>query len=274
MARSELFHETLMTLWPLSRLFYRLSNRPLLRPLSRPFFKAMDSEAMIIPVHESIPSADSMVLPYPVLTPLIESTSTRFLMDECMCRRGDSCQTYPQDLGCLFLGDGARGISPSLGQLVDVDEALAHVRRALRLGLVPLVVHTTFDALALGISYRRMLGICFCCDCCCTVQQGLRLGPPAFWDMVVRVPGLEVEVDGTCSGCGDCLDVCYVGAVSLSDGRASIDGERCKGCGRCAIACPTHAIELRMDQEGDALVQLIERIGQRTDIGVAAEQLP
>ncbi len=262
-----------MTLWPLSRLFYRLSNRPLLRPLSRPFFRAMDSEAMIIPVHESIPNPDSMVLPYPVLIPLIEGAATRFLMNECMCRRGDDCQTYPQDLGCLFLGDGARGISPSLGQLVDVDEALAHVRQALGLGLVPLVVRTTFDALALGISYRRMLGICFCCDCCCTVQQGLRLGPPAFWDIVVRVPGLKVKVGEACSGCGACLDACYVKAVSISDGRAHIDGERCKGCGRCAIACPTGAMELRMDEDVDALVQLVDRIGRRTDIGMITEHL-
>lgn len=268
MARSGLFYETLMTLWPLGRWLYRLGNRRGLRPVSRLLFKALRSEAIIIPVHEAIANPESMILPYPLLTPLIERTSTRFLMDECMCRRGENCQTYPQNLGCLFLGDGATKISPSMGRLVDVHEAMAHVRRAMSLGLVPLVVHTTFDALALGIPYRRMLGICFCCDCCCTVQQGLRLGPPAFWDIVVRLPGLVVEVNGACAGCGACLEACYVKAISLRDGRARIDGELCKGCGRCLAACPAGAISLRMDAEVDAMGEFVSRIARRTDIGL------
>jgi len=271
LARSGLFHATLMRLWPLSRLVYWLSNRWLLRPLARPFFRALNSEAIIIPVHETIANPDSVVLPYPLLTPLIRCSSTRFLMNHCMCRRGENCQTYPQDLGCLYLGDGAAKISPAMGRLVDQDEALAHVRRAMSVGLVPLIVHTTFDAIALGIPYRRMLGICFCCDCCCTVRQGLRLGPPAFWDIVVRLPGLAVEVNGACSGCGLCAESCYVDAISLSEGRASIDAELCKGCGRCLMACPTGAIRLRMDEEIDSLGQLVGRITQRTDIGLAKE---
>jgi ferredoxin len=268
LARSALFYETLMTLWPLGRAIYWLSNRRGLRPLSKLFFKALQSEAIIIPIHETIANPESVVLPYPLLTPLVECTSTRFLMDECMCRRGEGCQNYPQDLGCLFLGDGAAKISPSMGRLVDHEEAMAHVQQGMSLGLVPLVVHTTFDALALGIPYRRMLGICFCCDCCCTVQQGLRLGPPAFWDIVVRLPGLVVDVNGACAGCGACVEACYVKAISLRDGRAEIDKELCKGCGRCLTVCPTGAITLRMDEEVDAMGEFVSRIGRRTDIGL------
>ncbi len=270
MARSRLFYETLMKLWPLGRFIYRLTNRRLLRPLSRPFFKALNSEAIIIPIHETIADPESVVLPYPMLVPLITHTSTRFLMNECMCRRGENCQTYPQDFGCLFLGDGATRISPSMGRLVDEDEAIAHVQQAMDLGLMPLVVHTTFDALTLGIPYRRMLGVCFCCDCCCTVQQGLRLGPPAFWDIVVRLPGLTVEVDGDCVGCGACIEPCYVKAISLSNGRARVNEELCKGCGRCLTACPTGAITLRMDEGVDTLGQLVSRINRRTDIGLTS----
>lgn len=226
---------------------------------------------MIIPVHQSIRNPGSMVLPYPLLTPLIKRANARFLMNECMCRRGDNCQAYPQDFGCLFLGDGAMDISRSLGRLVEVEEALVHVQQALTLGLVPLVVHTTFDALALGVSYRHMLGICFCCDCCCTVQQGLRLGPPAFWDIVVRVPGLSVKVSEACSGCGACLETCYVKAISLSNGRAGIDEDRCKGCGRCVIACSTGAISLQVDEDAHATEQFVARLAQRTDIGLMTD---
>jgi UDP-glucose 4-epimerase len=271
LARFRLFYETLMRLWPLSRLVYWLSNRRFLRPLSWPFFRALRSEAIIIPIHEAIANPKSVVLPYPLLTPLIEQTSTRVVMNECMCRRGENCQTYPQDFGCLFLGDGAAKISPSMGRLVDDEEAIAHVQRAMAMGLTPLVVHTTFDALTLGIPYRRMLGICFCCDCCCTVQHGLRLGPPAFWDIVVRLPGLSVEVDGACDGCGACVEACYVRAISLSEGRALVDGELCKGCGRCLAICPNGAITLHLDEEIDAMGQFVERINQRTDIGLMSQ---
>ncbi len=273
MARSELFHEALMTLWPLSRLFYRLGNRPLLRPLSRPFVKATNSEAIIIPVHETISQPENVLLPYPLLTPLIEHVDTRFLMNECMCRRGENCEAFPQSLGCLFLGEGVSRIRPSMGRRVSTGEALAHVERAMDIGLVPLVVHTSFDAFVLGIPYRQMLGICFCCDCCCTVQQGLRLWPPAFSDIVRRLPGLVVEVSPECSRCGACDEVCHVGALSASNGRMRVDSERCKGCGRCVSACPVGAIRLRMGGTEDALGQLMDRIAQRAEIGLAGQRL-
>ncbi|MFW6135545.1 MAG: DUF362 domain-containing protein [Chloroflexota bacterium] len=272
MGRHGLLYETLRTLWPLSRLIYWLGNRPLLRPLSRPFFKALNSEAIIVPVQESIADPQSVVLPYPVLIPLIERSSARFLMDECICRRGENCQAFPQDLGCLFLGDGAAQIRPSMGRCVDAGEAIAHVREAMALGLTPLIVHTTFDAWMLGIPYRRMLGICFCCDCCCTVQQGLRLGPPAFWDMVHRLPGLMVEVSAECIGCGACVEVCPVGAASASNGQVTIEPERCKGCGRCVTACPVDALRLRMDESVDPMGRLLGRITRRTDIGLPSDE--
>jgi len=267
LAHYGLFYEALRVLWPLGRLLYWLGDRPPLRPLSRLFVKALNSEAVIIPVHETISGPESVVLPYPMLTPLIERSSARVLMNQCICRRGENCQTFPQDFGCLFLGEGAAQIRPAMGRRVDASEAIAHVEQAMEMGLVPLIVHTTFDALMLGIPYRRMLGICFCCDCCCTVQQGLRVGPPAFWDIVHRLPGLSVEVGADCVGCGECAEACYVEALSVPNGRAIIDSERCKGCGRCVAACPTGVISLQLEREVDTLTLLLDRIACRTDIG-------
>jgi UDP-glucose 4-epimerase len=235
--------------------------------------KALNSEAVIIPVHETISGPESVVLPYQMLTPLIERAGVRVLMNECICRRGESCQNFPQDFGCLFLGEGAAQIRPTMGRRVDATKAIDHVRRAMEMGLVPLIVHTTFDALMLGMPYRRMLGICFCCDCCCTVQQGLRLGPPAFWDIVWRLPGLRVEVGADRLGCGGCVQVCYVEALSADNGRAIIDSERCKGCGRCVAACPTGAISLQMEEEVDTLALLLDRIAERTDIGSTCDSI-
>jgi UDP-glucose 4-epimerase len=256
-----------MKLWPLGKLVHWLGNRPLVGPLLRPFFDALDAEAIIIPVQEAVRGGENIVLPYPLLASILEQASARFLMNECLCRRGENCQTYPRELGCLFLGQASAEINPAQGHLVDKEEALAHLRRAMNLGLVPLIVHSTFDAWSLGISYRRMLGICFCCDCCCVVRHGLRLGPPAFWETVSRLPGLALEVGKACVTCGACEDVCYVQAVTRTNGRASINLERCKGCGRCIAVCPTGAISLCMDERVDTLGQILARIELRTDIG-------
>jgi ferredoxin len=267
MGRPNVFYNVLMRLWPLSRVAYWLGNRPLVGPLLRPFFDILDTEAIIIPVQEAVRGGENVVLPYPLLASILEQASARFLMNECLCRRGENCQTYPHDLGCLFLGEAVTEINPTLGRLVDTDEALAHVQWAMNLRLVPLIVHTMFDAWSLGIAYRRMLGICFCCDCCCAVRQGLRLGPPIFWERITRLPGLTLEVNEACVNCGACADACYVHAVAMNNGQASIDMEQCKGCGRCIAVCPAGAISLRMDESVDTLGQILARVELRTDIG-------
>jgi NAD-dependent dihydropyrimidine dehydrogenase PreA subunit len=46
----------------------------------------------------------------------------------------------------------------------------------------------------------------------------------------------------TCTGCGDCLDVCPVEAIQLEDGKAVIDPETCIDCGVCDPECPVDAI--------------------------------
>lgn len=48
-----------------------------------------------------------------------------------------------------------------------------------------------------------------------------------------------------CAGCGVCLEVCPVQAISLNlNKKAQINSEKCIECGRCARECPNQAIEL------------------------------
>jgi UDP-glucose 4-epimerase len=255
-----------MKLWPLGKIGDRLANAPLLSPLLRGCYGADGNEAIIIPVQEAVRGTESVVLPLSLLGPLIERASARTILNECLCRRGEGCRTYPRDIGCLFLGEGAAQIDAAVGRPVDEGEALDHARRAMNAGLVPLVVHAAFDAWMLGIPYKRMLAICFCCDCCCSVRQGLRLGPPAFWETVVRLPGLKVVVGQDCTGCGTCLEVCPAAAIDVIGGRAQV-GEACKGCGRCVAACPNGAITMQLSEEVDVLARLLARVEARTEIG-------
>ncbi len=266
MSRSTQIYEFVMKLWPLSKVAFKLGNQPFLGPFIRPLFSTRINQAVIIPVNETIQPGQNLVLPSALLTPLIEQASARFILSHCMCRRNENCKSYPQSLGCLFLGDGAAQINPDLGRLATSAEALRHVEGAIHHGLTPLIAHTIFDSYILGIPYRRMLTVCFCCDCCCVVRHGLRIGPPAFWEVVNRLPGLTVSVGEACAGCEICLEVCHVRAITMKDGRAFI-GEGCKGCGRCLETCPVGAIEMRLDENVNILQSLQTHLARRTDIG-------
>ncbi|MBN1626807.1 MAG: electron transfer flavoprotein subunit alpha [Deltaproteobacteria bacterium] len=45
-----------------------------------------------------------------------------------------------------------------------------------------------------------------------------------------------------CVGCETCLDVCPIGAISMSEGIAVI-GDKCNSCGACVESCPHGAIK-------------------------------
>ena len=270
MGHSKHVVDALTRLWPLGNLAYWLARQPVVGKLLEPMFGVLDSGVVIIPVNETLQGTQSVKLPYRILKPLLEQASVRFVLDQCVCRRGEDCQHYPQDLGCLFLGNGAADFHPTLGKQVSVEEALRHVGRAVELGLVPMVVQSVFDGLIFGVPYRRTLGVCFCCDCCCAVRRGLRDGPGAFVDQVECLPGLAVSVGPECAGCGLCVEVCYVKAISILDGKAVFDG-RCKGCGRCAEVCPVRAIRLQVNAEAGGLENFVTQMGRRVSSDGADE---
>jgi ferredoxin len=49
--------------------------------------------------------------------------------------------------------------------------------------------------------------------------------------------------EDTCIGCGACVDVCPVDAISMND-KAKIDADSCTECGACVDECPVEAISL------------------------------
>ena len=50
-----------------------------------------------------------------------------------------------------------------------------------------------------------------------------------------------------CVGCGDCVDACQFGAISMNPetGLPVVDETKCTACGACAKACPKSVIEIR-----------------------------
>ena len=54
---------------------------------------------------------------------------------------------------------------------------------------------------------------------------------------------MAVKIDKeTCIGCGACVDVCPVAALSMKDGKAECDEATCIDCGACIATCPVQAI--------------------------------
>jgi ferredoxin len=217
-------------------------------------------------VQQSIEQPGSVLLPSAIVDHFIEKASHRWIMDFCICRKGDNCQDYPQDLGCIFLGDAVLKISSKIGHLASKEEALAHVRRARGLGLVHLIGRDRIDNLWTGAyPFGKLMTICQCCPCCCLFKMLPSLDP-LNRSKVVRMPGVKVWVDSQeCIACGACSqDVCFVGAIQMSGDTAQIS-EECRGCGRCVEACPQEAIHLTIE-DSDFLQKQIARITELVDV--------
>jgi ferredoxin len=199
----------------------------------------------LIAVNEPIKRSPDTVLPSAVVAHFIEQSEYRWIMNFCICRASDDCQEYPQELGCLFLGEAVLKINRELGHLATKQEALDHLHRCQEAGLVHMIGRNKLDTIWLGATPgEKLLTICNCCPCCC-LWRVLPHVDQAIGDKITRMPGVSVSVNEACKGCKLCIrDVCFVDAIQMVDGRAVIDVDRCRGCGRCVEVCPLDAIDL------------------------------
>jgi electron transport complex protein RnfB len=194
----------------------------------------------VFPVGESI-EADFTI--YPFLDLVEEVKAARVIsVADCICRKeaeltGGGCD-HPRET-CLSFGAAAEYyIENGIGRRISNEEAVRILEEADEAGLV----HA-------GVNTRHLSNICNCCPCCCASMKGItREG----MDKHLFLNALfEALVDGdACTACGECVDRCPVGAVSLDD-TAVVDRDRCLGCGLCAGICPADAVtmSLREDRE-------------------------
>ena len=55
----------------------------------------------------------------------------------------------------------------------------------------------------------------------------------------------------SCVSCGLCKANCRFEAITLTDGRYTIEQIYCEGCGVCQLVCPAKAIDLKLVKAGD-----------------------
>lgn len=257
-------------LFPLHFLLARFSKVPLVgRLVEYMLFEGDDMiylpKDRVIQVGVSIQKSEDIVLPSGVLEHFIEESNYHWIMDFCLCRASSQCEDYPQEIGCIFLGEAVLKISPKLGRLVSKEQALMHARRAREAGLVHLIGRNKIDTLWLGARPgSKLLTICNCCPCCCLWKM-LPNVSHAIGGKVTSMPGVHVEVTERCVGCGTCTgEVCFVDAIHLEGDRALIS-DACRGCGRCVELCPSQAIELTL-QDDRFLEETIARLSPLVDL--------
>ncbi len=198
----------------------------------------------VIPVGEAIP-VHLEIFPYEHATELLENAKSWAVRD-CICRVqqklvGKGCDRPIEN--CLIFAP-VEGVfdHSEVDRAITKEEALRILYETEEAGLV----HSTGNYRD-GHNY-----ICNCCTCCCGVLRSIaEFGVPT---AAVRSDFHTVVDAEMCIGCGDCLERCQFGALSLPDDVCVVDYSRCAGCGLCATVCPTEALYLERRPEGEVPV--------------------
>ena len=93
----------------------------------------------------------------------------------------------------------------------------------------------------------RDLSKCIMCRRCETVCNkvqtvGALTGNGRGFSAKVGTASMIPLAETNCTFCGQCVNVCPVGAISMDSKGAHIDQEKCIKCGKCKSICPYDAI--------------------------------
>ncbi len=188
----------------------------------------------VIPVQQSVKNTME-VLPFESVTDLVDRMQSWGAMD-CICRKqtaliGKGCK-HPVDV-CMMMSSRPDVFAGSdTVRALTHDQALETLRRAAEAGLVHCVSN----------NQRETWYICNCCTCSCGILRGMaELG---IANAVARSAFVNWVDEDVCLGCGECVEACQFGALTLDGAVVQVDGVRCVGCGVCVPVCPQDALGL------------------------------
>lgn len=229
----------------LSELFYQYLN------VEEDFIKSLftDGETHLgrIFVQETALAAETSlcVLDYERATEVIKTASCRGI-SICYCRHkmqhlGRDCNA-PKEICMTFNLSAQSLVKHGHARPVSMEECLDLLRVAYDQKLVQF-----------GSNVREKVNfICNCCGCCCEALIAARrfglLHPVHTTNFLP-----EVQV-GDCTGCGECVNVCPVEAMSIVSAndprmpkkkKTLLNEEICLGCGLCVQACQGKHITLK-----------------------------
>ena len=184
------------------------------------------------------------VLDYERASEVIKTASHRGV-GLCYCRHkmehaNKACDA-PQDICMTFNNSASSLIRHGHARSVSVEEGLDLLEEAYENNLVQF-----------GENVRESVNfICNCCGCCCEAMIAARrfaiLNP-------VHTTNFLPEIDeDNCNGCGKCVNVCPVEAMTLVTAndpekpkrkKAKLEADICLGCAVCVRACTKEALSL------------------------------
>ncbi len=228
----------------LGELFYQYMN------VEEEFIKALfvNGETQIgrVFVHEPALSNENVlhVLDYERASEVIHS-ARHMGVGVCYCRHKmqhvDRDCDAPRDICMTFNGTADSLIRHGFAHRVDRSEGMDLLQKAYENNLVQFG-----ENVREGVNF-----ICNCCGCCCEAMIAARkfglLNPVHTTNFL---PGIQAD---QCNGCGKCVSVCPVEAMTLVSANdphhpkmklAKLDTEICLGCGVCTRACTKDALHL------------------------------
>jgi len=190
-----------------------------------------------------------IVMEYERASEVIKTASHRGV-SICYCRHkmmhlGRACDA-PMEICMTFNAVASSLIRHGIARSIDVSEGMDLLAKAWDHNLVQFGEN----------SREKVAFICNCCSCCCEAMQAAQKF--AFLHPVHTTRFMPEVSSDACKGCGKCVDLCPVAAMTLvsaadphaPEGRvARVDEERCLGCGVCVRNCPMDAIELNLRSE-------------------------
>ncbi|MHA2473148.1 MAG: 4Fe-4S dicluster domain-containing protein [Promethearchaeota archaeon] len=223
-----------------------------------------------IPINRSLGAFENQILPGKIFKYFIDKAS-HIVVRDCGCREAFKCSDHDISLGCMYLGDDVLQVIdpvPLNGvRVVNKQEALDHVQRAIDNGLVPILGRVVGELQGFGKDDTgHNLSCCFCCTCCCINGKMISSASEKSSSIYRKLEGLRIEVDQEkCIGCELCMEVCVFKGMEMVDDEAHIREKFCLGCGRCANVCPHDAISIEIDDK-TRLDEFIGKIESYVDV--------
>ena len=228
----------------LGELFYQYMN------VEEEFIKALftrgETQLGRTFVQEAVLSSENAlhVLDYERASEVIKTASHRGI-GICYCRHkmehvGRACEA-PMDICMTFNASAASLIKHDFAREVDVAEGLDLLQEAQARNLVQF-----------GENVRERVNfICNCCGCCC---EAMIVGRKFGFLQPIHTTNFLPQIDeAVCNGCGKCVNVCPVEAMTLVSAnnphrpkmkKAVLREEICLGCGVCVSSCSQAGIQL------------------------------